>query len=353
MEIHQLNAKQGWQWIISGFHLFRKAPLVWVLACFTMLLIAATLTIMPLLGQFIFTLISPVFLAGIMLGCKELDQDKPFELVHLFAAFKTHAKPLITIGGIYLLGQVLIVGIVMMIGGSMMADMLLYGKRVDESELMGVMDNILTASLVAILLSIPLLMAAWFSPLLVVFHNIPPVIAMQRSFFSCLRNFIPFQLYGITLIILTILALMPYGLGLIILIPTVFGSIYVSYKDIFLGESPKTENEKSPDDYTKATWINTNEEPIKDVEDVAVVKDMKDVEDVEDVDNAKDVKDVADVKKEANVIKESTVKKDIVQIACAHCDVQLPRADAILNMGKYFCSEEHRQQYQSEEQSEK
>ncbi len=347
MEIHQLNAKQGWQWIISGFHLFRKAPLVWVLACFTMLLIAATLTIIPLLGQFIFTLISPVFLAGIMLGCKELEQGRQFELVHLFAAFKTHAKPLITVGGIYLLGQVLIVGIVMMIGGSMMAEMMLYGKRVDESELMGVMDNILTASLVAILLSIPLLMAAWFSPLLVVFHNMPPVIAMQRSFFSCLRNFIPFQLYGITLIILTILALMPYGLGLIILIPTIFGSIYVSYKDIFLGESPKTEDEKSPDDYKKPTWVNTNEEPMKDdVENVATVKDMKDITEVE---NATDVKDAADVKKEeVTKTKESTVKKDINLVVCAHCGVELPRADAILNMGKYFCSEEHRQQYQSE-----
>lgn len=327
MEIHQFNAKQGWQWIISGFYLFRKAPLIWVLTSFTMLLVAVTLAIVPLLGQFIFTLISPVFLAGIMFGCRELDQNREFELFHLFVAFKTNAAPLITIGGIYLIGQVLIVGIVMMIGGSMMADMLLYGKRVDESELMGVSSNILTALLVAITLSIPLLMAAWFSPLLVVFHNVPPVIAMQRSFFACLRNFIPFQLYGITLIILAMIALMPYGLGLIILVPTVFGSIYVSYKDIFLGETFSTNEEKTPEDYQKATWSDTAyEEPTED-----------------------DVK----IKENDNNRTEGAVKKANNLVECAQCGVNMPKGEAILNMGKYFCSEDHLQQYQTNETSEK
>lgn len=237
MEIHQVSAKQGWQWIISGFYLFRKTPMVWILLCFTMILVAMVMVLVPfLLGNFIFTLIFPAFLAGIMLGCRDMEQGKPLEITHLFSAFKTNAAPLITVGGIYLIGKVLIVGLVMLVGGDTMVDMWLHGKRVDESQLMDVMDNILTASLIAFTLSIALMMAAWFAPMLVIFHNIPPVIAMQRSFHACLRNFIPFQVYGITLIILTALSIIPYGIGLIILMPTIFASIYVSYKDIFLGE---------------------------------------------------------------------------------------------------------------------
>ncbi|MDH5479187.1 MAG: BPSS1780 family membrane protein [Nitrosomonas sp.] len=322
MEIHQLNAKHGWQWIMSGFYLFRKAPLVWVLSCFTMLLIAVTLAIMPLLGQFIFTLISPVFLAGLMYGCRELDQGRELELVHLFAAFKTNATPLITIGGIYLIGQVLIVGVVMMIGGSMMADMLLYGKRVDDSELMGAMDSMLTASLVAITLSIPLMMAAWFSPLLVIFHDIPPIIAMQRSFFACLKNFIPFQLYGITLFILAIIALMPYGAGLVILIPTVFASIYASYKEIFLGEKLNTKEEISPDSYQKATWSNVDEQPI---------------EDTKGKENS------------AHINNDNTGNKEADKVQCTYCGTHLPKEEAIHVKNRYFCNEEHYQLYQSSE----
>ncbi|PXW89973.1 putative membrane protein [Nitrosomonas sp. Nm84] len=259
MEIHQVNAKQGLQWILSGFYLFRKAPLAWIMVCFTLVLIAMSMSFIPLLGKFVFTLISPAFLAGIMLGCKDMEQGKPLEIAHLLAAFRTSPAPLITIGGVYLIGQILIIGLVMLIGGSQMTDMLLYGKRVDESELMGVMSNMLTSSLIALTLSIPLMMASWFSPLLVIFHNVPPIVAMQRSFFACLRNFIPFQIYGITLIVLTILCLMPYGIGLIVLIPVMFASIYVSYKDIFLAERLQFKYNQADQDYQKANWSNGDE----------------------------------------------------------------------------------------------
>ncbi|MBL8499601.1 MAG: hypothetical protein LZF64_05575 [Nitrosomonas sp.] len=261
MEIHQVHAKQGLQWILSGFYMFRRAPLAWVFVCFTLMLIAISMSLIPLLGKFIFTLVSPVFLAGIMLGCKDMEQGKSLDMTHLFVAFRTNAVPLITIGGIYLIGQILIIGLVMLIGGSQMTDMMLYGKRVDESELMGVMSSFLTSSLIALTLSIPLMMASWFSPLLVVFDNVPPIIAMQKSFFACLRNFIPFQLYGVTLIVLTIISVMPYGAGLVILIPTIFASIYVSYKDIFLNEPIRFKNNQSEADLQKANWGDADKQP--------------------------------------------------------------------------------------------
>ncbi|AEJ01145.1 hypothetical protein Nit79A3_1310 [Nitrosomonas sp. Is79A3] len=323
MEIHQVNAKQGLQWILSGFYLFLKAPLAWIFVCFTLMLIAMAMAFIPLLGKFVFTLISPVFLAGIMMGCKEMEQGKPIELTHLFIAFKTNPAPLITIGGIYLIGQILIIGLVMLIGGSQMTDMLLYGKRVDESELMGVMSSMLTSSLIVLTLSIPLMMASWFSPLLVVFHNVPPIVAMQRSFFACLKNFIPFQLYGVTLIVLTILSLMPYGLGLVILIPTIFTSIYVSYKDIFLAEPLRFKNTESDNDHQKTNWNNAEEgqaenENKSKLETVPIENKLKD-------------------------------QSELVQ--CARCNIFIPRNEAIEDREQFFCSEEHRQQHQSEENS--
>lgn len=308
MEIHQVNAKQGLQWILSGFYLFLKAPLAWVFVCFTLMLIAITMSLVPLLGKFVFTLISPVFLAGIMLGCRDMEQGKSIEITHLFMAFKTNSAPLITIGGIYLIGQILILGLVMLIGGSQMTDMLLYGKRVDESELMGVMSNMLTSSLIALTLSIPLMMASWFSPLLVVFHNTPPIVALQRSFFACLKNFIPFQVYGITFIVLTIVAIMPYGVGLVILIPTLFASIYVSYKDIFLAERLQFKHNPTEPDYQKANWVNADE-------------------------------------------KSSIKENEMVQ--CAQCHLSIPQNTAIADKERFFCSEEHLQQYQSAEKPEK
>ncbi len=300
MEVRHVKARQGLQWIMSGFYLFRIAPMAWMLLCFTLILIAMTLSILPLLGQFIFTLISPVFLAGMMLGCQKLEQGEKLEITHLFAGFKKNTAPLITVGGIYLIGQVLIVGIVMLIGGTAMMDMLLQGKRVDENELMEVADDMLSATLVALALSIPLLMAAWFSPLLVAFHNIPPVLAMKKSFFACLKNMLPLQLYGVILIILTVIAIIPYGLGLIVLIPIIFTSIYVSYKDIFLSEplAIKKNQPAAPEDIT---WPTTEEE----------------------------------IPTEGDMVK------------CGQCGLHIPRNEAVSVEDKHFCSDEHRQQYQS------
>jgi uncharacterized membrane protein len=87
---------------------------------------------------------------------------------------------------------------------------------------------------VALTLSIPLMMAAWFAPLLVIFYDMPPLEAMRLSFVACLKNIIAFQLYAVILVVLTVIATMPYGLGLFILVPTLFTSIYVSFGDIFV-----------------------------------------------------------------------------------------------------------------------
>ena len=111
--------------------------------------------------------------------------------------------------------------------------LLLEGRRVDENELKGVSGDMLSASLVALTLSIPLMMAAWFAPLLVIFNDMPPVEAMRTSFVACIKNIVAFQIYAIILVVFTVLATIPYGLGLFVLVPTVFASIYVSYEDIF------------------------------------------------------------------------------------------------------------------------
>ena len=317
LDTRQVKAKQGLQWIMSGFYLFRQSPAAWIIVVFTMVLIATTLALVPLLGTFLFTLISPVFLAGIMQGCRNQEQGQRMALAHLFIAFKKQAIPLITIGGTYLIGQVLIIGIARLIGGSEASDLLLYGKRVDDSQIMYVADNLLSALLAVVTLSIPLMMAVWFSPMLVFFHNVPPIPAMQKSFFACLMNFIPFQVYGIVLIILTIIAAVPWGLGLVILVPTIFASIYVSYKDIFLAE-PLVIQGNTSEDLTQANW---SESP-----DTSSNEQNTDIEE-------------APKKEPAN----SNTDQKMVQ--CGYCGTHLQAQDAIKADEQYYCSDEHAKQH--------
>ena len=56
------------------------------------------------------------------------------------------------------------------------------------------------------------------------------------SFFACLKNFLPFLLYGVAFVVIFIIASLPFGLGLLVAMPLLYASTYAAYRDIFLGE---------------------------------------------------------------------------------------------------------------------
>ena len=57
---------------------------------------------------------------------------------------------------------------------------------------------------------------------------------MKGSFSGCLKNMLPFLLYGVVLFVLSILASLPLLLGWLVLGPVFGASIYTSYRDIYL-----------------------------------------------------------------------------------------------------------------------
>ena len=85
-----------------------------------------------------------------------------------------------------------------------------------------------------IALALPLLMALWFAPALVVFHDVQPMAAMKASFFACLKNIVPFLVYGLIGLLLLIVALIPFGLGLLVFGPVLWATTYTGYRDIFI-----------------------------------------------------------------------------------------------------------------------
>jgi uncharacterized membrane protein len=50
---------------------------------------------------------------------------------------------------------------------------------------------------------------------------------------GCLRNFIPFIVYGIVMTVLLIIALIPLGLGMLVWVPLAIASSYTAYRSIF------------------------------------------------------------------------------------------------------------------------
>ena len=97
----------------------------------------------------------------------------------------------------------------------------------------GAAMGIVLALLIMLALMVPVAMAVWFAPALVVLQGRGAVEALKESFSGCLKNIVPFLLYGIVLMIAGFIAAIPLGLGYLVFLPVVAGSIYASYRDIY------------------------------------------------------------------------------------------------------------------------
>lgn len=233
MRIRSVESGRGWQWIVEGFGLFRRAPLMWIALTLVLALIWMLLFAIRLVGPLLFNLLSPVFFAGFMIGCRDVDEGRDLELAHVFAGFRSHAAPLVTVGGVYLVGMILILGLIFFTAGGSMLPGALSGKHGDIEAVATAVRGLALALIVAFVVYIPLLMAVWFAPLLIAFHGMPAVPAMKLSFEACWRNLLPFTVYGLVVLVLWFLASIPLLLGLLIVLPVVLCSIYASYKDVF------------------------------------------------------------------------------------------------------------------------
>ena len=77
--------------------------------------------------------------------------------------------------------------------------------------------------------------ALWFAPPLIALHDMPVSHAMRWSTYAALANLGAMLVYGIALMGLFFVALIPWGLGLLVVIPIIVISTYVGYREVFEG----------------------------------------------------------------------------------------------------------------------
>jgi uncharacterized membrane protein len=57
---------------------------------------------------------------------------------------------------------------------------------------------------------------------------------MKESFQGCLKNALPFLIYGLVGLVAAVVAAIPFGLGWLVFGPVLMASVYTAYKDIYL-----------------------------------------------------------------------------------------------------------------------
>ena len=230
LEIRSVPSANAWQWVVDGFRLFWKNPLMWLVLFVIYLLIIVPISLIPAVGGLAATLLAPVFSAGLMWGCKAISENQDLEINHLFVGFKHNTKQLVATGSMYMVGLLAIALVVSATVDKTVMSALVAGQTLTPEQA----NSVMLPLLFALLLLMPLLMAYWFAPVLVGLNGFSAVNAMKLSFKASLRNVLPMLAYSVMIFGLMVVAIIPFGLGLLVVIPTMMTSLYTSYQDIFV-----------------------------------------------------------------------------------------------------------------------
>lgn len=217
----------GLQWYQDGWGLFRAAPGTWigmVLVYVLIMMVASSIPVLSLLA----TIMAPVFGGGFMIACRNAQQNGVLNFGDLFAGFQTKLGPLLQLGLIILgcwfaLSLLLVAMIVSQTGAD-------FENMEDPELLMGALGANLA---ILVFLMVPIMMGQWFSPALVVLHDVSPFSAFKASLSACFKNLPAFLLYLVIGFVLSLLATLPMMLGWLLLLPVIMTSTYAGYQDMF------------------------------------------------------------------------------------------------------------------------
>lgn len=239
MQALTLPARRGLSWISEGFRIYRKKQVMLSLFVLSYWVFMALISAFQTVGQIIGTLLIPVFSVSLMNACRVIEQGGMPTPPLLFSGFNKNLRPLLTLGAVYLAASLVILGLSSLIDDGVLFRLFVLGQKPTDEMLTG--DGVMYAGQLALLLFAPLMAAYWFAPVLVAWHDLAPGKALFFSFVACLRNWRVFLVYtlmimviGIVIRIAGLISVVFSTLIILVLLPTLYASFYVSYRDVFV-----------------------------------------------------------------------------------------------------------------------
>ena len=248
----KITFRDSIRWNKESFMLFKKTPNQSLMLSLAYLFIFMLLPSMPMIQIFSIAsiLIWPIFLVFAVNFYKTHDKNKEENFLAVFEKIKPRLATLLMLGLICLIYA----GMVTMVLNSEMQGFIQISEK--NNELLTVMNNFVPMIGKLILLLLPLLMATWFSPMLIVYNNYSLFKAIKSSIAGCLMYIFPLGLSWFIFSVIAILFMLSCGLligslasffpaigpsllgaiiffALLVITSVMFAFQYISYRDIF------------------------------------------------------------------------------------------------------------------------
>ena len=227
-----IPASRCLDWLALGWRLFLTDPVRWAIVAALFMLILAAIGVVPLIGWAITLMAFPVLGAGLVAVADDVACGKPVRIDALFDGLRADAGKHVMVGVFHLVAALLIGFVAVLIGASAALTGALLGPLAAVGLTTG---GLMLALVVFTALWIMVVMALWFAPALIRFHGAEPIDALTHSINACVRNLPVFFVLALALYVLVWVAMIPAGLGLLVLIPVIAGAHHAAYLDIFAG----------------------------------------------------------------------------------------------------------------------
>lgn len=256
------GAARGVEWLRASYALFRRARSAWILLVLAYWLVLLAIKFIPYLGGLAAVIMKPVFAVGFLAAAWNQERGGAPAPRHLFQGFRSNLWALVP------LGMLIVVNIAIAVGATAL---------VDDGRLVAVLTDPSPAGLDAdaatrrlsetfaeprvqagmlfgILCAVPIILALWWAPALVVFQDASVRTALRTSLRASLANWRPILLWCFTVFVFS--TVLPSAVGELIWLvlpasisPFVIAGLsvlylwsivavlqisdYVSYRDVF------------------------------------------------------------------------------------------------------------------------
>ncbi len=249
-------ARQGLTWLATAYVMFKAHRLAWVTLVLAYFVVLLLLRAVPVIGPYAMTVMKPVLAVGLLAAAWTQERGGRPALAQLFQGFRANLPSLLAIGAFFVVGVTLAVFGSSLVDGGKLIELMGGGSAMTEEQIAAALSDgrLQLGMAFSALLSLPIVIATWWAPALVVFQDAGAGAALAASLRAALANWRPLALYGLGVffyggvvpgLVIALVAMVvppPAGqlLAVALLLPyslffaaTLHVSDYVSYREVF------------------------------------------------------------------------------------------------------------------------
>lgn len=197
MKLQIVPARTGVQWVKLGVQTFWRQPMALAALFFLAIAGMSLVSLVPLIGPALSLALLPCTSLAMMVAAAEATQGRFPTPALLLVAFRTGRQRLnamLTLGLLYALGFLAIMGLSALIDGGAFAEVYLGGEPMTRE--IAEDPAFQSAMWLSMALYLPLSLMFWHAPGLIHWHGIPPVKALFFSLVACMRNWRAYLVFG-------------------------------------------------------------------------------------------------------------------------------------------------------------